>query len=93
MVGEAALEGRISTGLFPKLGLLDGIANLLNGGLAFLERASSGGGMDSRVWDVSWGNVFPCANGAARMILTEYALRHGPRVVQVKDWSNRTGWT
>lgn len=92
MVGEAALEGRISTGLFPKLGHLDGIAKLLSGGRDFLERASPRAELDAKVWDVSWGSIFPCANGAARVILTDYALCSVTQVVKVEDWlkENRT---
>jgi hypothetical protein len=91
MVGEAALEGRITTGLLPKLGHLDGIARLLSGGPSFLERASTRGCLDSTAWDVSWGSIFPCANGAAREILTDCALRKVPRVLQVEVWLAEKG--
>jgi hypothetical protein len=86
MIGQAALEGRIATGLFPKLGHLDGIARFLSCGSNFLECASNRSGLDSIVWDVSWGSIFPCANGAAREIVTDYALRNVCQVVKVEDW-------
>jgi hypothetical protein len=89
MIGQAALEGRIATGLFPKLGHLDGIAKFLNGGSNFLERASNRSGLNSIVWDISWGSVFPCANGAAREIVTDYALRNVRPVVNVEDWTRK----
>lgn len=35
MVGELALEGHLTIGLFPKLGYLDGLRRLLQGGADF----------------------------------------------------------
>jgi hypothetical protein len=87
MIGEAALNCRLSTGLFPRLGYLNGIARLLRGGPAFLDRVSSTGTLSSIVWDVSWGSVFPCANGAARDLLTAYASRKSPDVIVIKTWT------
>jgi hypothetical protein len=87
MIGEVALNLRLSIGLFPRLGRLNGIAKLLRGGPDFLDRVSSTGSLSSIVWDVSWGSVFPCANGAARDLLTAYALRRNPDVVDVKSWT------
>jgi hypothetical protein len=87
MIGEVALNRRLSTGLFPRLGHLNGIARLLRGGPDFLDRVSSTGSLSSIVWDVSWGSIFPCANGAARDLLTAYALRKSPDVIDVKSWT------
>jgi hypothetical protein len=41
LVGKTALAGIINVGLFPKLGVLDGIADLLKEGADFLDRACS----------------------------------------------------
>lgn len=74
LVGEAALSGRLNVSLFPRLGVLDGIARLLAGGPDFLDRVSTLGEVSRHVWDVNWGSSFPCANGAASSIITAYAL-------------------
>ncbi|KAI1451389.1 hypothetical protein F4805DRAFT_463839 [Annulohypoxylon moriforme] len=63
--GDVALRGRLSIGLFPRLGTLSGLARLLEKGTKYLDRASTRGGSSRMVWDVKWGSVFPCANGAA----------------------------
>ena len=63
-IGQAALTGRIHISLFPRLGVLKGIARLLEEGSEFLDRATSTGDRRSDVWDVNWGSVFPCAGGA-----------------------------
>jgi hypothetical protein len=89
MVGEVTLNRRLSTGLFPRLGHLNGIAKLLRGGPDFLDRVCSTGSLSSIVWDVSWGSIFPCANGAARDLLTAYALRKSPDVIDVKSWTTK----
>src|SRR5271168_3011492 len=83
MVGEVALNCRLSTGLFPRLGHLNGIARLLRGGPDFVDRVSGTGALSSVVWDVSWGRVFPCANGQARDLPTTYTSRKSPRVIGV----------
>ena len=69
--GEISLLGRINLGLFPKLGTLSGLSRLLFCGQGFLDQASIRGGTTSMVWDVRWGSVFPCANGAANGIVSE----------------------
>lgn len=74
LAGEAALTGRLNVSLFPRLGVLDGIARLLAGGPDFLDRVSTIGEVSRHVWDVNWGSTFPCANGAASNIITAYAL-------------------
>lgn len=74
LAGEAALSGRLNVSLFPRLGVLDGIARLLAGGPEFLDRVSTMGEVSHHVWDVNWGSAFPCANGAASSIVTAYAL-------------------
>lgn len=70
--GEIALLGRLSVGLFPRLGTLSGLARLLGRGTKFLDYASTRGGSSRTVWDVKWGSVFPCANGAASAAITRY---------------------
>lgn len=74
LVGQVSLTKRISIGLFPKLGCLHGVAQLLKGGPEFLDAVSSKGRSISRVWDVRWGSGFPCANGAAGTMLVRYSL-------------------
>lgn len=74
LAGEAALSGRLNVSLFPRLGVLDGIARLLAGEPDFLDRVSTLGEVSRHVWDVNWGSSFPCANGAASSIITAYAL-------------------
>ncbi|KAL7933257.1 hypothetical protein V8C35DRAFT_305336 [Trichoderma chlorosporum] len=63
--GDVALRGRLSVGLLPRLGTLGGLARLLRRGTTYLDYASVKGGSSRKVWDVKWGSVFPCANGAA----------------------------
>ena len=75
MVGELALAGHLTVGLFPKLGYLDGIWRLLQGGPEFFDRANTKSESSYKVWDVNWGSVFTRANGSATSIITEYALR------------------
>jgi hypothetical protein len=65
MVGDVALRGHLSVGLFPPLGALSGMANLLHQGTEFLDAVSIRGGSSRVVWDVRWGSVFPCVNGGA----------------------------
>ncbi|KAI4198356.1 MAG: hypothetical protein LQ346_002780 [Caloplaca aetnensis] len=83
MIGELALEGYLSVGLFPKLGYLDGLRKLLQDGPDFMDRAN----VEStyKVWDVNWGSVFTRANGSAISILTEYALRKHRKPIQMPE--------
>ncbi|KUI55414.1 hypothetical protein VP1G_02848 [Cytospora mali] len=76
LVGQTALTRTICVGLFPRLGVLSSIANFLQNGPDFLDRASSVSELRRTVWDVKWGSVFPCANGAASAMLGSYVLRH-----------------
>ena len=65
--------------LFPRLGVHLGIARLLSNNLEFLDEASSKGGYSDIVYDVNWGSVFPCANGAASRTLARHVIsRAGP---------------
>ena len=89
MIGELTLRCRLIPGLFPKLGQLQSISKLLCGGSAFLDRVSSKSTHGSTVWDVSWGSVFPCANGAARDFLMDQALRHSLETIKVDEWTTR----
>ncbi|KAF9641009.1 hypothetical protein BFW01_g12815 [Lasiodiplodia theobromae] len=73
--GDVALLGRISLGLFPKLGAIAGVARLLERTPEFLDQASTRGGSSCTVWDVRWGSVFPCANGAASAVLARFVRR------------------
>ncbi|KAI0098180.1 hypothetical protein GGR51DRAFT_437618 [Nemania sp. FL0031] len=63
--GDIALLGRLSVGIFPRLGTLSGLSRLLDRGTKYLDNASTRGGSSRKVWEVKWGCVFPCANGAA----------------------------
>ena len=75
MVGQLALTGHLTVGLFPKLGYLDSIWRLLQGGPDFLDRANAKSDSSYKVWDVNWGSVFTRANGSAASMITDYALR------------------
>ncbi|KAI4264658.1 MAG: hypothetical protein L6R42_000244 [Xanthoria sp. 1 TBL-2021] len=83
MIGELALEGYLSVGLFPKLGYLDGLRKLLQDGLDFMDRANAEA--TYKVWDVNWGSIFTRANGSAISILTEYALRKHRQPIQMPE--------
>ncbi|CAF9942774.1 hypothetical protein IMSHALPRED_004725 [Imshaugia aleurites] len=85
LVGELALEGHLTVELFPKLGYLDGLRRLLQLGPEFLDRANANSASTYKVWDVNWGNVFTRANGSANSIITEYALRKQPKVIQMPE--------
>ena len=76
LLGHVALTGRISVDLLPRLGVLAGIARLLNKGPEFIDEASSKGFANRKVWDVKWGGTFPCANGAASAMIARYALKN-----------------
>ncbi|KIW29883.1 uncharacterized protein PV07_05669 [Cladophialophora immunda] len=85
VIGDACLRGKIRLDLMPKLGQLKGVAKLLSFGSAVLDQTSSAGVAGSMtVWDVSWGSVFQCANGAARELLTAHAFRRKTDVVEVE---------
>lgn len=85
MVGELALAGHLTVGLFPKLGYLDGIRRLLQGGSDFFDRANAKSGSSYKVWDVNWGSVFTRANGSAISIITHYALRKHPKAIRMPE--------
>lgn len=85
MVGELALAGHLTVGLFPKLGYLDGIWRLLRGGPDFFDRANTKSESNFKVWDVNWGSVFPRANGSAASIITDYALRKHKKAVPMPE--------
>lgn len=83
-VGHIALQGQCHVSLFPKLGVLRGLARLIESGPEFVDSASIRGASSKKVWDVQWGSVFPCANGAASEIITQYVLtrrKNDPAVV------------
>lgn len=83
MVGELALEGHLTIGLFPKLGYLDGLRRLLQGGTDFLDRANANSSSTYKVWDVNWGSVFTRANGSAISIITDFALHKSRRAMEM----------
>ena len=85
MVGELALAGHLTVGLFPKLGYLGGISRLLQGGPDFFDRANAKGEASQKIWDVNWGSVFTPANGTAMHILTKYALRKQQEPMEMPD--------
>ncbi|KAI0157995.1 hypothetical protein GGR52DRAFT_564752 [Hypoxylon sp. FL1284] len=72
--GDVALRGRLSVGIFPRLGTLSGLARLLDGATKYLDYASTRGGSSRTVWDVKWGSVFPCANGASSAVISDYLM-------------------
>lgn len=72
--GDIALQGRLAVGLFPRLGAFSAYHRLLTRGTKFLDYASSRGGSSRTTWDVSWGSVFPCANGAATTAILGFVL-------------------
>jgi len=85
MVGELALEGHLTVGLFPRLGYLDGLRRLLQGGPDFFDKANANSSSSYKVWDVNWGSVFTRANGSAISIITKYALRKGRQATQMPE--------
>ena len=58
---------------------------LLQLGPEFLDRANANSALTYKVWDVNWGSVFTRANGSATSIITEYALRKQPKVIQMPE--------
>ena len=85
MVGELALAGHLTVGLFPKLGYLDGIWRLLRGGPDFFDRANTKSEASCKVWDVNWGSVFTRANGSATSMITDYALREHEKAISMPE--------
>ncbi|KAI0968628.1 hypothetical protein F4678DRAFT_474376 [Xylaria arbuscula] len=77
--GDIALRRRLSVGLFPRLGTLSGLARLLGRKNKYLDQASTRSGSSRTVWDVKWGSVFPCANGAACTAISKYLLSRSQR--------------
>ncbi|KAK2684020.1 hypothetical protein RAB80_001966 [Fusarium oxysporum f. sp. vasinfectum] len=75
LVGQTALTRYVPVALFPRLGVIATIADFLQQGQEFLDRASAGNDLRRKVWDVNWGSIFPCANGAVAAMLSTYALR------------------
>jgi hypothetical protein len=71
LAGRVALLGRIRVAIFPKLGVLAGLSQLVERGPELFDIASTLGPSSRRVWDVKWGGSFPCANGAASSYLIE----------------------
>lgn len=88
LVGNASLAGKLSPGLFPKLGVLLGIEGLLKMSPHYLELEHVVGGI---VWDVNWGSCFPCANGAAHALVSAYALKSVKAVTVTLPESIRKG--
>ncbi|KAI9150826.1 hypothetical protein HJFPF1_10603 [Paramyrothecium foliicola] len=80
--GDVALMGRLSVGIFPRLGTLSGFARLLRGGSKYLDYASTKGGSSRTVWDVNWGSVFPCANGAAIAAISKFLAARNTKTPQ-----------
>ncbi|KAF7532344.1 hypothetical protein G7054_g8018 [Neopestalotiopsis clavispora] len=80
--GEVALMGRLSVGIFPRLGTLSGLARLLDRGTKYLDHASTRGGSSRTVYDVKWGSTFPCANGAVCAAISRYFLSRNKKPPQ-----------
>lgn len=85
MVGELALQGHLTVGLFPRLGYLDGLRRLLQGGSDFFDKANANSTSSYKVWDVNWGSVFTRANGSAISVITDYALRKRHQATQMPE--------
>jgi hypothetical protein len=83
-VGQTALAGFIGVSLFPRLGVLDSIADFLQQGADFLDRVSSVSEVRRTIWDANWSSVFPCANGFVGDILYAHALR-GIQLVDIPE--------
>ncbi|KAH8588780.1 hypothetical protein B0O99DRAFT_554557 [Bisporella sp. PMI_857] len=81
LVGKAALGCSLGVTLFPKLGILGSIADLLEQGSEYLDRACSMSELRKEVWDANFGGRFPCANGAASEIVTSSVLRSGAKII------------
>jgi hypothetical protein len=77
LVGKAALGCSLGVALFPKLGILSSIANFLEEGSEYLDRACSMSELRKEVWDANFGSKFPCANGAASEIIMSSVLQRG----------------
>ncbi|KAL9124465.1 MAG: hypothetical protein Q9217_006204 [Psora testacea] len=90
MVGELALTGRLTTGLLPKLGYLNGIWRFLDRGPDFLDRANTRSEFTFKVWDASWGSTFTRANGTASSVITEYALSKHRDIYEAPDNASHT---
>ncbi|GKU05099.1 hypothetical protein FLAG1_07823 [Fusarium langsethiae] len=88
LVGKIALAGFIPIGLFPRLGVLSVIGELLHQGQDYIDRVSSMNDSRRTVWDVSWGSVFPCANGAVSEILSAYLLKDA-ELITVGEGTNK----
>ncbi|KAL9635014.1 MAG: hypothetical protein Q9164_003733 [Protoblastenia rupestris] len=82
MVGELALTGHLTTGLFPKLGYLDGIWRFLDRGPDFLDRANTTREYAFKVWDAAWGSTSTLANGTASSVITKFALSNNREVLE-----------
>ncbi|KAK6860605.1 hypothetical protein PG995_004241 [Apiospora arundinis] len=94
--GDVALMGRLYVGIFPRLGTLSGLARLLNRSTKYLDYASTRGGSSRTVWDVKWGSVFPCANGAACAVISEYLMTRDRKTPQrmpetLPTWPQKNG--
>ncbi|WKT53624.1 hypothetical protein QSH57_004208 [Fusarium oxysporum f. sp. vasinfectum] len=84
LVGQTALSGHVPIALFPRLGVLGTLADFLQQGQEFFDRASSVNDLSQKIWDVNWGSIFPCANGAVAAMLSAYALR-GIKVQKIPE--------
>ncbi|KAL7815237.1 hypothetical protein V8C26DRAFT_402788 [Trichoderma gracile] len=90
LVGQTALAGFVTVSLFPRLGVLEGIAAFLREGADFLDRASSISELKRTVWDANFGSVFPCANGAASDILARHVIRSAQEIEIPQDLAELT---
>lgn len=64
--------------------MLAGFSQLLDRGSEFLDGASSKAAQDGEYW-TSRGSIFPCANGAASVVIVMYLLRKGLQVQRMPD--------
>jgi hypothetical protein len=83
LVGKTALGCSLGVTIFPRLGILRSIADLLDNGPEYLDRACSLGELRKEVWNTNYG--FPCANGAATEMITSSVMKRAPGIICMPD--------
>jgi hypothetical protein len=83
LVGKTALGCSLGVTLFPKLGILSSIADLLEQGSEYLDRACSVSELRKEIWDANFGGQFPCANGAVSEMITSTVIRDEKGVIEM----------
>jgi hypothetical protein len=85
LVGKTALGCSLGVTIFPRLGILRSIADLLDNGPEYLDRACSLGELRKEVWNTNYGGKFPCANGAATEMITSSVMKRAPGIICMPD--------